>query len=158
MESDKPVLTHSRNIFQTGLVLKLTSLLYYLKKTLPEKWMNLYSKGREIFIQGEAALQLVQLSISFWISCFEKHNFHFLLFQQPSLKLIDNCTSGSAPSPCIEISLVKANIFLGNVHKIYKVLWLSWCNCTHFGNYNTEVYFYYCKYYSHGIDCCILSK
>ena len=39
------------------------------------------------------------------ISCFEKHNSYFLLFQQPSLKLIYNCTKGSAPFACIEISL-----------------------------------------------------
>ena len=48
---------------------------------------NLYS--------GESALRFVQLSISFFKSCFEKHNFYFLLFQQLSLKLIDNCTSGT---------------------------------------------------------------
>ena len=46
------------------------------------------------------------VSLIFFISCFEKHHFYFLLFQQSSLKFIDNCTSGSAPSPCIEISLV----------------------------------------------------
>ena len=48
---------------------------------------------REIYIQGEGALSLVQLAISFLISCFEKNNVWFLLFQQLSLKLIDNCTS-----------------------------------------------------------------
>ena len=40
-------------------------------------------------------------------SCFKKHNFYSLLFQQLSLKLIANCTSGSAPSSCMEISPVK---------------------------------------------------
>ena len=57
--------------------------------------------SREIFTQEESALPLVQLSISFLIVCFEKHNFYFLLFKQPILNLIDNCTSLSAPSPCI---------------------------------------------------------
>ena len=65
------------------------------------------AKTREIFIQGEGAFLLVQLPISFLISFFEKQNFNFLLFQQLSLKLIDNCTSGNAPSPCMEISLQK---------------------------------------------------
>ena len=32
-----------------------------------------------------------------------KHNFYFLLFQELSLKLIDNCTSVSAHSPFLEI-------------------------------------------------------
>ena len=39
-----------------------------------------------------------RFSISFSISCFEKCNF-FLLFQRLSLKLIGNCTSGSASYP-----------------------------------------------------------
>ena len=68
------------------------------------EWNRKHAFAREIFIQGEGALPLVQLSISFLIGCFEKHNFYFLLFKQPSLKLIDNCTSGSA-SPCIKISM-----------------------------------------------------
>ena len=57
-------------------------------------------------IQGEGALPLVQLPISFKICCFGKHSLYFLIFQQLSLKLIDNCKSGGAPSPCIEISLL----------------------------------------------------
>ena len=51
--------------------------------------------GREISIQGEGALPLVQWPISFFISCFEKHEFNLIFFQQPSLELIDNCTSGN---------------------------------------------------------------
>ena len=47
---------------------------------------------------------------SFLISCFEKPNFYFLVFQQLSLKLIDNCTSGSAFSACIKISLHEHSI------------------------------------------------
>ena len=61
--------------------------------------------SREIFTQGEKCTTLVQLSISFLIGCLEKHNFYFLLFKQPISKLIDNCTSVSAISPCIKISL-----------------------------------------------------
>ena len=72
--------------------------------------------AREIFIQGEGALPLVQLSISFLIGCFEKHNFYFLLFKQPSLKLIDNCTRGSEPCPFIKISLDYPNT---------KLVWFS---------------------------------
>ena len=64
-----------------------------------------FTNTREISTQGEVALPFVQLSISFLISCLEKYDFYFLLFQQLSLKFIDNCTSGNAPSPFIEISL-----------------------------------------------------
>ena len=49
----------------------------------------------EISLQGEGALLLVQLSISFLKCCFEDYNFYFLLFQQLSFELIDNCTSSS---------------------------------------------------------------
>ena len=45
------------------------------------------------------------------ISCFEKHGVYFLFFQQPSLELIDNCKGSSAPSPCLEFSLVKLKSF-----------------------------------------------
>ena len=59
------------------------------------EWSGLDHKpkhlNREIFMQEEGALPLVQLTISFLIGCFEKHNFYFLLFKQLSLKLIDNC-------------------------------------------------------------------
>ena len=57
-------------------------------------------------MRGEGALLLVQLSISFFISCFEKTQFLISYFQQLSLKFINNCTSVSAPSPCTEISLL----------------------------------------------------
>ena len=67
---------------------------------------------REISIQGEGALQLVQLSISFLICCFEKCDFYFLLFLQLSLKLIDNWANGSAHSPCIVISLVMNSSYI----------------------------------------------
>ena len=66
---------------------------------------SLTHTGREISIQGEGALPLLQLSIGFKISGFGKHSLYFLPFQQLSLKLIDSCTSGSTPSPCIDISL-----------------------------------------------------
>ena len=46
---------------------------------------------------GEGALPIVQLLINFLMSCFEKHDFYFLFFQQLSLKLNDNCTSGNLP-------------------------------------------------------------
>ena len=69
---------------------------------------KLVAYGREISIQGKSALPLVQLSISFSISCLEKYDFYFLLLQQLNLKLIENFTSGSAPSPCIKISLLTA--------------------------------------------------
>ena len=36
---------------------------------------------------------------------FWKRNFEFLLFQQLSVKLIDNCISGSAPSPAWEVKV-----------------------------------------------------
>ena len=61
--------------------------------------------NREISIQGEGALPLAQLLISFLLSCFKTHLL-FFLFQQLSLNLIDSCTSGSALSPCVEISLL----------------------------------------------------
>ena len=61
-------------------------------------------------MQEEGALLDMQLSISLVIGCFEKHVFSFLFFfQQLSLKLIGSCTSGSAPSPCIEFSMPQAN-------------------------------------------------
>ena len=41
--------------------------------------------------------QILSVSPEYWVNIF--------LFQQLSLKLKDNCTSGSQPSPCIEISL-----------------------------------------------------
>ena len=46
---------------------------------------------------GEGALPIVQLLINFLMSCFEKHDFSFFFFQQLSLKLNDNCTSGNLP-------------------------------------------------------------
>ena len=51
------------------------------------------------------ALPLVQLSIIYKSSCFGKYILYFLFFWQLHLKLIDNCTSGSAPSCCIVIYL-----------------------------------------------------
>ena len=57
----------------------------------------LYSTG---VVQGEVALLLKQLLIiSFVLSCLKKMTFIF--FQKPSLKWIDNCPSGSAPTPCL---------------------------------------------------------
>ena len=50
-------------------------------------------------MQEEGAIPLVQLSISFVISCFEKLDFYFFPFLQLNLKLIDQCTSGSTPFP-----------------------------------------------------------
>ena len=67
------------------------------------KWF-LVTSCREISIQG--TLPLLQLSISFKISCFEEHSLYVLLFQELSLKLIDNYTRGSATFPCIYIFLL----------------------------------------------------
>ena len=64
--------------------------------------------GKEISFKGEGVLPLVQLPISFFIRCIEKHNFYFLLFQQLSLLLIDYCKSGDAHSHCIGIFLIQA--------------------------------------------------
>ena len=73
-------------------------------------------------IQGEGALPLVQSSISILISCFEKQDFYSLVFQQLSFKLIDNCTRGSAPSPWMKISLVRAVNFLVLHHSFAKII------------------------------------
>ena len=48
---------------------------------------------------------LVQSSISFVIGCFAKHDFYFFNYQQLSLKLTANWTSGSTHHPCKEITL-----------------------------------------------------
>ena len=77
-----------------------------VKNTFFAKYVDaiciMYRLTREISLQGEGARLLVQLSNSFSISCFEKHYFFIFLFQQLSFKLIDSCTSSSAPFPCIE--------------------------------------------------------
>ena len=60
---------------------------FYFQKIPPffATWQIVLLLTREIFIQGEGAFPLVQLSISFLISCFEKHSFCFHFFQQLSL-------------------------------------------------------------------------
>ena len=60
--------------------------------------VEINSQGN-LFTGYGALLPLVQWLISFLISCFEKRHFSYLLFQQLSLELIDNYTSGSAPFP-----------------------------------------------------------
>ena len=57
---------------------------------------------REISI-GEGVVLHVQSSNGFVIGCFEKHDFYFIYFQQLSLKLTANWTSGSTPSPCKDV-------------------------------------------------------
>ena len=86
------------------------SINYMWHEALLTWYYSSFGQGREFFIQGEGALPLVQSSISFLISCFEKHNFYFHLFQQPSLNLMDNFTSGRALSPCLDISLCRRNL------------------------------------------------
>ena len=49
---------------------------------------DIVHSNREISLQGEGELPLVQLSISFLISCFDNNGLYFLFFQQLSLKLI----------------------------------------------------------------------
>ena len=61
-----------------------------IKELLKEE--NLMVRQENLFT-GEGALPLAQWSISFLISC------SYLFFQQLSFESIDNCTSGSAPSP-----------------------------------------------------------
>ena len=67
----------------------------------------------------------IQLSFSFLISCLENVTFVFFIFQQLSSKLIDNCTSGSARSSCLEISLENITEHSNTdncVKKLYRVL------------------------------------
>ena len=54
-------------------------------------------------MQGEGALPLMQLSINFKLSCWNRRTYKLCSSKQLILKLIDNCKSGSVP--CIEISL-----------------------------------------------------
>ena len=55
--------------------------------------------------EGVGAILLVQLSIIFKLSGWNRRKYK-LCFPKPLiLKLVDNCKSSSAPSPCIEISL-----------------------------------------------------
>ena len=56
---------------------------------------------RESSIQGEGALPLVQLSINFKLSCWKRRKQKLCFSKQLIKKLIANCTSDSAPSPCI---------------------------------------------------------
>ena len=73
-------------------------------------YMFLVACGREISIQGEGGHQLVQLSINFKHSCWRRKKKKLCFSKQLIEKLIDNCTSGSAPSRCIEISLPVADV------------------------------------------------
>ena len=90
--------------------------------------------AREISKQGEGALTIVQLSFIFSIGCIEKRDFYLLLFQKLGLKLIDNCTSGSAPSLFIEISLLYIDVpapaqYCDSLPSIHLQFGLFHCNC-----------------------------
>ena len=61
----------------------------------------------KIYIQGEGALSLVQLSINSKLCCWKRKNYKLCWSKQVIKKLFDNYTSGSAPSSCIEISLLQ---------------------------------------------------